>query len=134
MASRSSLLLPCSEECSFCKDKEKGALRTQSSLVPSQTVEVRGIPGSFVLMSRVHPLDLIPKYLQTQVFPEHASPLSIGARDGTLGLCLFVITPIVLITLLRMLLSLYFLFLIRLLLGFTPSSRMKGKGESKALG
>ena len=38
------------------------------------------------------------------------------------------ITPIVLITLLRTLLSLYFLFLIKLLLGFAPRSRVKGKG------
>ena len=44
-------------------------------------------------MSRVHPLDFIPKYLCTQVFPERTSPLSIGVRDGTLGSYSFVITP-----------------------------------------
>jgi hypothetical protein len=87
--------------------------------------------GSFVLMSRVHPLDLIPKYLRTQVFPEHASPLSIGVRDGTLGLCSFVITPIIPTTLLRTLLSLYFLFLMKLLLGFAPSSRVRRKGGER---
>jgi hypothetical protein len=44
-------------------------------------------------LSRVHPLNLIPKYLQIQVFPECANPLSIGVCNGTLGLYLLVITP-----------------------------------------
>ena len=71
--------------------------------------------GSFVLMSRVHPLDLIPKYLRTQVFPEYANPLSIGVRNGTLGLCSFVITPSISFTLRKDSTVLYFLLLITLL-------------------
>jgi hypothetical protein len=44
-------------------------------------------------VSRVHPLDLITKNLQTQVFPEYLNPYLLGQVYSTLGLQLFVITP-----------------------------------------
>jgi hypothetical protein len=109
-----------------------------SCTIVTRTFSDRGSPrelGSFVLMSRVHPLDFITKNLDNKFSLTTFTLIYWGLGNGTLVSLSYVsllvstfiyqgFTPVLLST----------LRLIKLLLGFTPSNRMEGGKGSCCLG